>query len=142
MDALNYLREEIRNYYPDSRELQLSGNLANQLRFNFYFEICAGQRFLLYLNWDGDGNGFTLKCLEFVDAVVLTKLIASYPEFGSKVFNIGQPRSIIAFLYKENNRLQPRSVRGILNEQLDMSEITGNCLLQCIDPIRIIRGVN
>ncbi|WP_157488034.1 hypothetical protein [Dyadobacter crusticola] len=140
MDALTYLREEIKTYFPDSKELQLSGSLANQPRFNFYFEITCGLRFLLYLNWDGDGDGFTLKCLEFVEPGVLKKLISSYPDAGSKVFNIGQPRSTIGFLYKGENKLQPLFTSGYLNEPLGISDITVGELLNSIDPTFIVRG--
>ena len=139
-DALTYLREEIKNYFPESKELQLSGSLANQPRFNFYFEITGGLRFLLYLNWDGDGEGFTLKCLEFVEAGVLKKLVTSYPNFGSKVFNIGQPRSTIGFLYKGRNTLQPLFTSGYFNEPLGTSDISCGQLLNSIDPTLIIRS--
>ena len=133
-DALQHLRTDIKSYYPDSAELLLSGALAGQPRFNFYFEIAPGQRFLLYLNWDGDGYGFTLKCLEFPDVETLQKLIDAYPANGSKVFNMGQPRSAVSFSYMPKSTLRPFSSRGVLNSELP-SEVSSGELLTCIDPL-------
>ena len=134
MDALNYLREEIKSYFFESTELQLSSAYANQRRFNFYFEIASGQRFLLYLSWEGDDERFTLKCLEFSDWETLKKLIDAYPETGSKAFNIGQPRSTISFFYLGKDRLSALDYKGVIKGHIDSSEISGRQLMGCINP--------
>lgn len=136
MDALNYLRKEIKCYYPESSELLLSGSFANHPRFNFYFEIKPGARFLLYLNWDGDDLRYTLKCLEFSDWENLERLTNSYPTIGSKAFNIGQPRALISFLYHADNRLTALQFKGEINGETSPQEISGSELMQGLDPFK------
>jgi hypothetical protein len=134
MDALNYLRHEIKSYFPESSELQLSESYARQPRFNFYFEVLPGERFLLYLNWDGDR--FTLKCLEFIGSDMLKGLMNAYPEWGSRVFNAGKPRATVSFDYYEKDRLGALKFFGNISEQIHSHEISGKQLLQCVDPFR------
>ncbi|NIJ54787.1 hypothetical protein [Dyadobacter arcticus] len=134
MDALNYLRKEIKSYFPESSELMLSSYFANHPRFNFYFKIIENERYLLYLNWDGDDLRYTLKCLEFNDWETLKGLIDFYPSAGSKAFNIGKPRTVISFLYREEGRLAALEYKGAINHQTDSPEISGNQLLRGIDP--------
>lgn len=135
MDALNDLREVIKSYFSDSSELYLSSSYANLRRFNFYFQIAPEQRFLLYLNWDGDGSRFTLKCLEFDSLETLQKLTDIYPDAGSKAFNIGKPRSVVSFFYQGENRLSALEFKGEIGLHIDSREISGNQLLQCVDPL-------
>jgi hypothetical protein len=134
MEALNYLREEIKSYFFESTELQLSSAFANHRRFNFYFEIATGQPYLLYLSWEGDDERFTLKCLEFSVPDILKKLIAAYTNIGSKAFNIGQPRSTISFFYLGKDRLSALDYKGVINGHIDSSEISGRQLMGSINP--------
>lgn len=134
MNAIDYLRNEIRSYFPESSELQLSSTFALHRRFNFYFEITSGYPFLLYLNWDGEGDRFTLKCLEFNDSEVLSRLIRVYPEMGSKSFNIGKPRTTVSFIYDADNKLRPTEFKGLTNVNVDSNDMTGFTLMQCVDP--------
>lgn len=134
MDALTYLRKKINAYFPDSAELQLGGKLATQRRFNFYFKINQGQRYLLYLNWDGEEDRFTLKCLEFADTELLSSLIAAYPESGSKVFNAGKPRSLVSFEYTAEGQLSALQFQGIVNEELQTAVTGAEQILRAIDP--------
>ncbi|MCF0058457.1 hypothetical protein [Dyadobacter sp. CY356] len=67
MNAIDYLRDEIKLYFPESSELVLSGVFAQRRRFNFYFKIRDKYPYLLYLNWDGEYDQFILKCLEFAN---------------------------------------------------------------------------
>lgn len=134
MEAIDDLRKEIKLYFPESSELQLSSSYAQHRRFNFYFEIQKEYAFLLYLNWEGDSDRFTLKCLEFSDSDTLGTLIAAYPQSGARTFNIGSPRSAVSFIYLAQNRLQITERRGIINATDESSEISGNQLIRCIDP--------
>ncbi|GGM94670.1 hypothetical protein GCM10010967_30010 [Dyadobacter beijingensis] len=132
MNSLDYLRDEIRTYYPESKELLLSSAFDGLPRYNFYFEIAPGQRHLLYLNWDGDIDGFTLKCLEFPDAALLKELADAYTDKGSKMFNIGRPIATLSFLYHENDRLSVRSYHG--KAHLDSREISGRKMMYAVNP--------
>ncbi|WP_353719279.1 hypothetical protein [Dyadobacter sp. 676] len=132
MHSLDYLREEIRTYFPESKELQLSPAFDGQRRFNFYFEIAPGQRHLLYLNWDGDIDGFTLKCLEFPDAALLRELAGAYTEKGSKMFNIGQPVATLSFVYQGKDNLRVRNYKG--KAHIDSHEISARHLMYAVNP--------
>lgn len=132
MDSLDYLRDEIKIYFPESQELQLSSAFDGQRRYNFYFEIAPDQRYLLYLNWDGDIDGFTLKCLEFPDSVLLKELTDAYTDKGSKMFNIGQPIATLSFVYCEKDRLAVRSYKG--KAPVDSSEISARQLMYAVNP--------
>lgn len=134
MDSIEYLRGEIKAYFTASTELKLSERYDNQRRFNFYFQIVEDSRFLLYLNWDGDGNRFTLKCLEFEDAAILNKLIADYTQAGSRVFNIGKPKSLVSFIYLGNGRLSGTLFTNTNSFEFDSGEMSGMDLMQCVDP--------
>jgi len=139
MDALKYLREAVKSYFPASRELQLASTNANLRRFNFYFEIDTGNRFLLYLNWDGDDDRFTFKCLEFADPEKLNTLILRYPEIGTKTFNIGKPRSAVSFLYLKDKVLSALEFKGVINSDHQSSEINGRQLMEYIDPFAVLK---
>lgn len=132
MEAIDYLRGEIKSYFPESTELRLSG--IAQRRFNFYFEISENTPFLVYLNWDGEYDRFILKCLEFASAEILAELIRTYPETGSKVFNSGKPKSTISFIFLGENKLSVSDFKGSSSVLIESKEITGNTLMQCIDP--------
>lgn len=132
MNSLDYLRDEIRTYFPESKELQLSEAFDGQRRFNFYFEIAPEQRHLLYLNWDGDIEGFTLKCLEFPDPVLLKELTEAYSEKGSKMFNIGQPVATLSFVYQGKDNLRVRNYKG--RTHIDSHEISARNLLYAVNP--------
>ena len=132
MEAIDYLRGEIKSYFPESTELRLSG--IAQRRFNFYFEITANAHFLIYLNWDGEYDRFILKCLEFTNAEILAGLISTYPESGSKVFNSGKPKSTISFICLGENKLSVSDYKGSSSVLIESREITGAKLMQCIDP--------
>ena len=132
MEAIDYLRGEIKSYFPESTELRLSG--IAQRRFNFYFEIAANTHFLIYLNWDGEYDRFILKCLEFTNAEILAGLIRAYPETGSKVFNSGQPKSTISFICLGENKISVSDFKGLSSVHIDSKEIDGDKLMQCIDP--------
>lgn len=134
MDAIDYLRSEIKSYFPDSRELQLSIPLPQHRRFNFYFEIKSELPYLLYLNWDGDGDRFTIKCLEFASAEILANLISLYPDKGSNTFNMGKPRVAVAFICRGENRLFVSELRGTDQWDIHRNEISAQRLLQLIDP--------
>jgi hypothetical protein len=134
MDVLNYLRDEIKAYFPESCELQLSSAFANQRRFNFYFEIAPEQRFLLYLSWDGDYDRFTFKSLEFSSVDVLRTLADAYPEKGSRTFNIGRPRSTVSFESKGNGNLSALEFKGEINFDTNAKEISGRELMKCVNP--------
>jgi len=132
MNSLDYLRDQIRTYFPDSKELQLSSAFDGQRRFNFYFEIAPGQRHLLYLNWDGDIDGFTLKCLEFQDAALLRELADAYTEKGSKIFNAGQPVATLSFIYQGEDNLRVRNYKG--RSHIDSHEISARNLMYAVNP--------
>lgn len=132
MNALDYLRDEIKIYFPDSRELQLSSAYDGQRRFNFYFEIAPDQKYLLYLNWDGDIDGFTLKCLEFPDAPVLKELAEAYTDKGSKMFNMGRPVAALSFVYHDKDKLRVRDYKG--GRHLDSKEISARNLMYAVNP--------
>ncbi len=134
MDSIEYLRGEIKTYFPASTELRLSERFDTQPRFNFYFQIVEHSRYLLYLNWDGDGNRFTLKSLEFESAEVVNKLAADYPQIGSRVFNIGKPKSLVSFIYRGNGRLSGTLFTNTNSFEFDSGEMSGMDLMQCIDP--------
>ena len=134
MDAIDTLRGEIKSYFSESSELQLSSYFAKHPRFNFYFSLKANTPFLLYLNVDGDSNRFVLKCLEFNSANILDSLIESYHESGSKVFNSGQPKSTISFIYRDINRLSVQNVKGSVAECIHSQEVTVTELLAAIAP--------
>jgi len=136
MDVLNYLRDEIKAYFPESLELQLSSAYANHRRFNFYFEIAPQQRFLLYLSWDGDYDRFTFKTLEFSSAEVLRTLADAYPEKGSRTFNIGQPRSTVSFESRGNGNLSALEFKGEIRFDTSVKEISGRELMECVDPLK------
>jgi len=137
MDAIDYLRGEIKSYFPESSELRLLD--TQQRRFNFYFKIKADSLYLIYLNWDGEYDKFILKCLEFPDAEILTGLIKAYPETGSKIFNIGKPKSTISFICLDENKLSVSDFKGPSSVNIDSKEISGNQLMQCIDPNLLIK---
>jgi hypothetical protein len=134
MEALSSLRENIEIYFPESSELCLSSYFSSFRKFNFYFEIAPGTNYLLYLNWDGEYNRFTLKCLEFESKELLEKLISSYPDTGAKVFNVGQPRSTVSFLYRNDAVLSSLDFKGIINHYGHYQEITIRQLIECVDP--------
>ncbi|SKB51256.1 hypothetical protein [Dyadobacter psychrophilus] len=134
MDVLNYLRDEIKAYFPESSELQLSSAFANHRRFNFYFEIAPQQRFLLYLSWDGDYDRFTLKSLEFSSEEELERLAAAYPEKGSKAFNIGRPRATVSFESRGGNNLSALEFKGAVRLDTNVKELSGRELMQCVNP--------
>ncbi|MCF2502651.1 hypothetical protein L0663_04635 [Dyadobacter sp. CY107] len=136
MDVLNYLRDEIKAYFPESSELQLSSAFANHRRFNFYFEIAPQQRFLLYLSWDGDYDRFTFKSLEFSSEEVLRALADAYPEKGSRIFNMGQPRSTVSFESRGGGRLSALEFKGIIHCDISAGEISGRELMECVDPLK------
>ena len=139
MNAIDYLRGEIKAYFHDASELQLSSHFAAHRRFNFYFKIKNDCPYLLYLNWDGEYDKFILKCLEFPDAEILTGLIKAYPETGSKIFNIGKPKSTISFICRDENKLSVSDFKGPSSVNIDSKEISGNQLMQCIDPNLLIK---
>ncbi len=134
MDSIDYLRSEIKLYFPDSEELQLSSHYAQQRRFNFYFKIKDEYPFLLYLNWDGDGDRFTLKCLEFNSAETLDMLASIYPGKGSNTFNMGKPKVTVAFIYRGENRLFVSELKGSDQWDIHRTDITADRLMQCLDP--------
>jgi len=134
MDPIDYLRNEIKSYFPESSELKLSSAFAQHRRFNFYFKITNNSSFLLYLNWDGEGNEFILKCLEFTSVEILNKLILAYPEAGSKAFNIGQPKSAVSFIFRGENNLYIANCKGSNDSNINFNEISGQKLMECIDP--------
>ncbi|GLU55755.1 hypothetical protein [Dyadobacter frigoris] len=134
MNAIDYLREEIKSYFPESSELQLSGDFAQHRRFNFYFKIKDDYSYLLYLNWDGEYDQFILKCLEFVNEEILEKLIAAYPETGAKTFNLGQPCLTVSFIYRGENKLSVLDFKGPVDAEIHSREISGIKLMQCVDP--------
>jgi hypothetical protein len=134
MDVLNYLRKEIKEYYPESKELQLSGFFANQRRFNFYFEIAPEERHLLYLSWDGDYDRFTLKSLEFSSQQVLIELINVYPQTGSKSFNIGKPVSTVSFECRAQGQLTALEFIGLIHFDKEVKTLSGQQLMQSVDP--------
>lgn len=136
MDVLHYLRGEIKSYFPESKELQLSDHFTNYRRFNFYFEIAPNQRHLLYLSWDGDYDRFTLKSLEFSSNDVLQVLVNDYPTKGSRSFNIGKPVSIISFEGKGQNQLSALEFAGIIQANIHAKDISGQELMRGIDPFR------
>jgi len=134
MKSIDYLRDEIKAYFIESKELQLSANFAQHRRFNFYFKIKDSYPFLLYLNWDGEYDRFILKSLVFSNAEILEKLIAQYPDYGAKTFNLGQPHKTVSFLYRSENKLSVLEFKGPVDAQIHSSEISGNTLMQSIDP--------
>lgn len=134
MNAIDYLRDEIKLYFPESSELQLAGDLAQHRRYNFYFKVKDAYSYLLYLNWDGEYDQFILKCLEFVNEEILGKLIAEYPEMGAKTFNLGQPCLTVSFIYRGENKLAVLDFKGPVDAEIHSREISGNKLMECIDP--------
>jgi hypothetical protein len=134
MKSIDYLRNEIKSYFPESIELQLSAYFAQHRRFNFYFKIKDNYPFLLYLNWDGEYDRFILKSLAFSNAEILEKLIAQYPENGAKTFNLGQPHKTVSFLYHYENKLSVLEFKGPVDAQIHSTQLSGNKLLQSIDP--------
>jgi hypothetical protein len=132
MNSLDYLRDQIKTYFPESKELQLSSAFDGQRRFNFYFEIAPGQRHLLYLNWDGDIDGFTLKCLEFQDATLLKELTEAYTEKGSKMFNVGQPVATLSFVCQGNDNIRVRNYKG--KTHIESHEISARNLMYAVNP--------
>ena len=134
MDPIDYFRNEIKSYFPQSTELTLSKAYAQHRRFNFYFTIKQHCPYLLYLNWDGEGDRFTLKCLEFKSADILSGLAAAYPEHGSKSFNAGQPKTTVSFIFKSQDNLSVTEFRGSENKQLNGGEIVGKRLMESVDP--------
>ena len=140
MDTIHYLRAEIKSYFPESSELQLSSSVAQNRRFNFYFKITEDVRFLIYLNWDGESNILVLKCLEFSNTEVLNKLVKEYPEGGSKTFNIGQPMSTVMFIYRGENKLSVKELKGSASIHFDWNEVSGKKLMECVDPALLIHA--
>ncbi|TDE14679.1 hypothetical protein [Dyadobacter psychrotolerans] len=134
MDPIDYFRNEIKSYFPQSTELTLSKAYAQHRRFNFYFTIKENYPYLLYLNWDGEGERFTLKCLEFKSAEILSGLAAAYAENGSKSFNAGQPKTTVSFILKSQDNLSVTEFRGSENKQLNGGEIVGKRLMESVDP--------
>ena len=134
MNAIDYLRGEIKSYFPDSSELQLAGELAQHRRYNFYFKIKDINSYLLYLNWDGEYDQFILKCLEFGNEEILEKLISAYPETGAKAFNQGQPCLTVSFIYRGENKLAVLDFKGPVDAEIHSREITGTKLMACVDP--------
>ena len=136
MEAIDYLRDEIKSYFTESSELQLSSYYAQHRRFNFYFKITDNYPYLLYLNWDGEGNHFTLKCLEFNSCEILDTLIGKYPEKGAKSFNIGRPKLMVDFVYRDQDRLYISEYKGGIQEQVQSNEISRQRLMECVDPAK------
>ena len=134
MDAIDYIRGKIKSHFIESNELQLSGYFANHPRFNFYFSIKEDSCFLLYLNGDEEGKRFTLKCLEFSSAELLKTLIIAYHAAGSKAFNIGQPRSTVSFINLGEDKLALTEIKGNIKGNMDSQEISGDKLMECVDP--------
>ena len=134
MNAIDYLRDEIKRHFPESSELQLSGDFAQRRRFNFYFKIKDKYPYLLYLNWDGEYDQFILKCLEFVNEEILEKLIAEYPESGAKTFNLGKPCLTVSFIYHGENKLAVLDFKGPTDSEIHSREITGDKLMAFVDP--------
>ncbi len=134
MNAIDYLRDEIKSYFPESSELQLSGEFAQRRRFNFYFKIKDNYSYMLYLNWDGEYDQFILKCLEFTNEEILEKLIAAYPETGAKTFNLGQPCLTVSFIYRGENKLAVLDFKGPVDAEIHSREISGIKLMECVDP--------
>ena len=135
MDVLKCLRDEIKAYFPESCELQLSSAYANHRRFNFYFEIAPRQPFLLYLSWDGDYDRFTFKSLEFSSEEVLRTLADAYPEKGSRAFNSGQPRSTVSFESRGEGGLSALEFKGAIRREITAKEISARELMECVDPL-------
>lgn len=138
MKSIDYLRGEIKSYFPKSSELLLSSIYAQNRQFNFYFKITANYPCLLYLNWDGEYDRFTLKCLEFSSPERLDQLMADYPEKGAKSFNEGQPKRTIAFIYHSENRLSIIDTKGIARDKVHSGEISGVTLMECVDPAQTV----
>jgi hypothetical protein len=134
MEALDFLKKELKSYYPESAELQLSPAYAGQRRFNFYFSIEDRQRFLLYLNWDGDDR-FILKCLEFSDTPTLRKLMEAYYDAGSKSFNAGQPRSAVSFVVHNNAHIRALEFRGVINGDGHPRDLGPDELMRSVAPL-------
>ena len=133
MDAIDSLRAAIKSYFPESSELQLSSHFATHRRFNFYFKITSDYSYLLYLNWD-EGDRFTLKCLEFSSADLLGGLIDSYPELGTKTFNVGKPRSTVSFIYMDEDKLKVTDMKGAVDIRFDWNSTTFKKLMESVDP--------
>lgn len=134
METIDYLREEIKSYFPHSAELQLSSTYAQQRRFNFYFKITDHYPYLLYLNWDGEYDRFILKCLEFADAQTLTGLMSEYPDKGARTFNIGQPKCTVSFIFHTADKPSVIDFKGPENVYVQSGEISGEALMKCVDP--------
>ena len=137
MNPIDYLRNEIKSYFSDSCELLLSSIYAQNRQFNFYFKITDNYPFLLYLNWDGEYDRFTLKCLEFNNPERLNQLIADYPEKGAKSFNEGQPKLTVAFICYGENKLSVIDLKGISHVDVQSGDISGEKLMECVDPGRV-----
>ncbi|PWJ58735.1 hypothetical protein CLV98_103101 [Dyadobacter jejuensis] len=133
MQAIDHLRQEIKNHFPHSKELALSSRFALNRQFNFYFEIAPDSPYLLYLNWDGDGIIYILKCLVFKDNETLSRLKNAYPETGSSAFNEGKPRTTITFRFHDPQRLYIQEVTGECQEPLNGQEVHLENLLKHMD---------
>ena len=140
MDTIHHLRAEIKKYFPESSELQLLSSVAQNRRFNFYFQITEDVRFLIYLNWDGESNILVLKCLEFDNAEILNELIKEYPEGGSKTFNIGKPISTVMFIYHGENKLSVKELKGSASIHFDWNDVSGKKLMECVDPSLLVHA--
>lgn len=138
MKTIDYLRNEIRCYFSESSELLLSNSYAQNRQFNYYFKITDNYPFLLYLNWDGEYDRFTLKCLEFSNAERLNQLITDYPEKGAKSFNEGQPKRTISFTHYSENRLSIIDIQGMTHPELHSGDISGSSLMACVDPAGMV----
>ena len=134
MNPIDYLRNEIKSYFPESRELLLSRVYIQKRQFNFYFKIKDNYPFLLYLNWDGDYDRFTLKCLEFSTSETLDRLIADYPEKGARTFNEGKPKTTISFIHYGTNKLSAIDLNSVPHSNVHSENIAGAKLMACVDP--------
>lgn len=137
MNSLLDLRHWIKSYFSESSELQLSSAFDSHRRYNFYFEIIPETTYLLYLNWDGHGDIFVLKCLEFSSSKLLDELKTAYHDIGAKAFNIGQPRTTVSFKYENPNKLTNTTYKGVFCEPTDSSEISCDQLMRCVDPFAV-----
>lgn len=134
MNPIDYLRNEIKSYFSESSELLLSSVYAQNRQFNFYFKIIDNCPFLLYLNWDGDYDRFTLKCLEFASPETLNRLMAAYPEKGAGAFNEGKPKVTVSFICYGENKLSVIDIKGLSHTDVHSGDISGVKLMAFVDP--------
>ncbi|HEV7380273.1 MAG TPA: hypothetical protein VGN64_10795, partial [Dyadobacter sp.] len=75
-----------------------------------------------------------LKCLEFGDEQLLSQLALDYNEKGSRVFNIGKPKSILYFVYQDKNQLKGTEFTNTNYFQFDHTHMSGQEVMQCVSP--------